>query len=77
MLGPEWCRAHLSFFADDVHGHWVIRTCLQFHEARLRTLTLIEALHQSDMKVNLTSRLRSFYFGARRLLAQTEVREVE
>ena len=39
-------------FADDVHGHWTIHTCSPFHEARERALRLIEALHQSGMKVN-------------------------
>ena len=51
-LGPEWCRAHASLFADDVHGHWIIRTVSQFHEARERALKLIAELHRSGMKVN-------------------------
>ena len=52
VLGPEWCRAHASLFADDVHGHWIIHTVLQFHEARERALKLIAELHRSGMKVN-------------------------
>ncbi|CAE7369964.1 unnamed protein product, partial [Symbiodinium necroappetens] len=52
LLGTEWCREHTSFFADDVHGHWIIRTCQEFHEARARALKLIAALHRSGMKVN-------------------------
>ena len=51
-LGVEWCRTHSSLFADDVHGHWTIRSCAQFHEARERALLLIEELHRSGMKVN-------------------------
>ena len=52
MLGSEWCREHASLFADDVHGHWIIRTCEQFQLARLSALKLIEALHRSGMKVS-------------------------
>ena len=52
LLGTEWCRTHTSLFADDVHGHWIIRTCQEFHEARARALKLIAALHRSGMKVN-------------------------
>ena len=51
-LGADWCREHSSLFADDVHGHWTIRTCEHFHEARARALQLIEELHRSGMKVN-------------------------
>ena len=54
LLGNGWSRRHLSIFADDTHGSWIIRNERELYDSIQNLRVLIETLQQLGLKINYT-----------------------
>ena len=53
-LEKGWSRQHLSIFADDTHGCWLVRTKQELLHGIHQLKTLIEVLHEMGLNINYT-----------------------
>ena len=54
QLGEGWSRRHLSIFADDTHGSWVVRSERELNDSLQNLRVLIETLQSLGLAINYT-----------------------
>ncbi|CAE7880876.1 HCN2, partial [Symbiodinium necroappetens] len=54
VLGDGWSRRHLSIFADDTHGSWIIRNERELCDSVQHLRVLIDTLESMGLQINYT-----------------------
>ena len=52
QLGEGWARRHLSIFADDTHGSWVVKSERELYDSLQNLRVLIETLQSLGLAIN-------------------------